>query len=231
MRKLVVGDIHGCNRALLQCLERASFNPAKDRLISLGDACDRGPEVREVLDTLIGIKNLVFILGNHDKWALDWFEEGLKPELWLSQGGLQTMASYGGSPEEAGKVPEAHIEFLRNAPCWHEEDNRLFVHGGFRPEIPLSKTNPEILIWDRELLQMALDDPKKKMTPYLEVFVGHTPTMTFPPAYGTKPLHGADVWGIDTGAGCGGCLTIMDVETKEYWQSDPVARLYRDLDM
>jgi serine/threonine protein phosphatase 1 len=33
---------------------------------------------------------------------------------------------------------------------------------------------------------------------------------------------------MDTGAGWAGKLTIMDVQTKEYWQSDPVQSLYPD---
>ena len=36
-RTLVVGDIHGAYKALLQVLERACFNPQTDTLIALGD--------------------------------------------------------------------------------------------------------------------------------------------------------------------------------------------------
>lgn len=226
MRKLVVGDIHGAHKALMQCLERADFDPDKDHLISLGDVCDRGPEVKQVVDELLLIKNLTYILGNHDKWAMDWFEENAQPELWIQQGGLATMKAYGGAPDKRPNVPDAHIRFFRDALYWYETDNRLFVHGGFKPEIPLSKTNPELFIWDRDLLQFALENPKKKLTPYKEVFVGHTPTTLFPPSYGTQPLHGADVWAIDTGAGCDGCLTIMDIKSKEFWQSDLITDLY-----
>jgi len=226
MRKFVIGDIHGTHKALMQCLERSSFNRSKDLLISLGDVCDRGPEVRQVIDEFLAIKNLIFILGNHDAWTLDWFEKGAQPQMWLAQGGLETMSSYGGSPDKEGAPPAEHIQFLKDAHYWHVDDNRLFVHGGFKPEIPLSKTNPEVFIWDRELLQIALEYPQKKLTPFKEVFVGHTPTMSLPPSYGMEPVHGNDVWGIDTGAGCGGCLTIMDVETKEYWQSDLISKIY-----
>ncbi|MBM3246586.1 MAG: hypothetical protein FJZ13_04585, partial [Candidatus Omnitrophica bacterium] len=35
-----------------------------------------------------------------------------------------------------------------------------------------------------------------------------------------QPIHVCNVWNIDTGAGWSGKLTIMDVDTKEYWQSD-----------
>jgi len=34
-----------------------------------------------------------------------------------------------------------------------------------------------------------------------------------------KPRHYCNVWMIDTGAGVGGVLTIMDVATKQFWQA------------
>jgi serine/threonine protein phosphatase 1 len=36
----------------------------------------------------------------------------------------------------------------------------------------------------------------------------------------------ACVWNIDTGAAFTGPLTIMDVDSKAYWQSEPLEVLY-----
>ena len=66
MRTLVIGDIHGANRALKQVLSLSNFDNEKDTLISLGDIADGWGEVPECVDTLLGIKNLVAIRGNHD---------------------------------------------------------------------------------------------------------------------------------------------------------------------
>ena len=44
MRRLVVGDIHGGYKALMQVLERANFDQ-NDMLITLGDLCD-GCQIR-----------------------------------------------------------------------------------------------------------------------------------------------------------------------------------------
>ncbi|ULT39931.1 hypothetical protein KRR40_34415 [Niabella defluvii] len=41
-----------------------------------------------------------------------------------------------------------------------------------------------------------------------------------------QPLNAFNIWNLDTGAGSSGRLTIMDVDTKEYWQSDPLNELY-----
>jgi serine/threonine protein phosphatase 1 len=36
----------------------------------------------------------------------------------------------------------------------------------------------------------------------------------------------ATVWNVDTSAAFKGPLTIMDIETKEFWQSEPLPNLY-----
>ncbi|MBL2109540.1 serine/threonine protein phosphatase, partial [Klebsiella pneumoniae] len=40
----VVGDLHGCHTLLMNELERVSFDPLCDLLISVGDLIDRGAE-------------------------------------------------------------------------------------------------------------------------------------------------------------------------------------------
>ena len=41
-------------------------------------------------------------------------------------------------------------------------------------------------------------------------------------------MHRCNVWNLDTGGGYEGRLTIMDIDTKEFWQSDFVNTLYSD---
>jgi serine/threonine protein phosphatase 1 len=41
-----------------------------------------------------------------------------------------------------------------------------------------------------------------------------------------KPMKAANIYNLDTGAGRTGRLTIMDIESKKFWQSDPVRELY-----
>ena len=56
-----------------------------------------------------------------------------------------------------------------------------------------------------------------------EVFVGHTQTATWDLGV---PIIADKLVMIDTGAGFKGRLTLMDVETKDFWQSDKLSRLY-----
>jgi serine/threonine protein phosphatase 1 len=218
MRRFVIGDIHGRVAALEHCLALAGFNREEDLLISLGDVCDRGEHTRESLDLLLQIKNLVYILGNHDHWFLEWALSGGQNIAWTAQGGRKTIRSYGGGP-----VPEEHIRLLQKAPLWYllDNDTRLFVHAGIDPEKALEEQSETDLLWSRQLVQRAMeviDDPGvESLTPYKEVYVGHTPTINYD---FTVPLFIKGVWMMDTGAGWWGKLTIMDVDTKEYWQSD-----------
>ncbi len=67
-RKLVIGDIHGGFKALIQVLERAEVTP-DDQLIFLGDYVDGWSESSQIihfLTELSGKQECIFIKGNHD---------------------------------------------------------------------------------------------------------------------------------------------------------------------
>jgi serine/threonine protein phosphatase 1 len=217
-RTFVIGDIHGACKALTQCLERSGFDNEIDHLICLGDVCDGWPETRQSIDALLRIKNLTYILGNHDFWTLDWMREGVDDVTWTEQGGAATIQSY------TEKVPIEHIEFLERAkPYYIHHHDKLFVHAGIDWRVPIEKQTMQVLLWDRKLAQMAMmyhmRDPNTKLTGYDEVFIGHTPIVA-------PPMRMCEVWFMDTGAGWSGQLSMMDINSKEVFVSDPVPRLY-----
>ena len=92
---------------------------------------------------------------------------------------------------------------------------------------------PKLFSWDRTLWETALalntSIPKdssfypKRLTLYHEIYIGHTPVTKINE---TVPIHKACVWNVDTGAAFKGPLTIMDVDSKEFWQSEPLNELY-----
>ena len=67
-RDFAVGDIHGCFAHLSRSLEAIGFDASVDRLFSVGDLVDRGPESDQVLEWL---EKPWFhsICGNHDFMA------------------------------------------------------------------------------------------------------------------------------------------------------------------
>ena len=89
-RDFVVGDLHGCYNALKKLLEKVDFNTKKDRLISVGDLIDRGPDSIKCLELL---KKPWFycVLGNHEDILIKYLENipQKKPydEEWLNEMG------------------------------------------------------------------------------------------------------------------------------------------------
>lgn len=66
----VIGDIHGHFFLLERLLERIGFDPAYDRLLSVGDLVDRGPDSHRATEFL---RQPWFhaVRGNHEKMMLD----------------------------------------------------------------------------------------------------------------------------------------------------------------
>jgi serine/threonine protein phosphatase 1 len=218
MRRFVIGDIHGASIALKQCLERSDFDYRNDHLIALGDVCDGWPETREAIDELLKIKNLTYILGNHDFWTLEWMKYGMAEDVWLDQGGMATLRSYNHTPDPV------HMNFLDEALPFFQLDDKLFVHAGFDPLRPIEQQGIQTFLWDRNLSRIALDLYSKgihsRLTGYDEVYIGHTPV-----PFG-MPIHTGGVWLMDIGAGWSGVLSMMDIDTKDMYISDPVPTLY-----
>jgi serine/threonine protein phosphatase 1 len=221
---------------LRQVIERVELDSG-DRLIFLGDYVDGWSETPQVIDYLIeltGRFECVFIIGNHDMWCVEWLC-GLEPDPnWLYHGGQATVDSYRGVSEDHRL---RHILFFERMRPYHEDEHRrLFIHAGFSSlHGPAKEHFPSNYFWDRTLWEMALiaDNristkslfyPKRLML-YDEIYIGHTPTTN----YGEDmPMHRCNVWNIDTGAAFDGRITVMDIDSKRYWQSDIVQSLYPD---
>ena len=216
MRRFVIGDIHGRLDALKEVLDLSSFDYKKDLLICLGDVADGGPNTKECFDELLKIKNLIYVLGNHDYWFRMWFNTAEEARIWVSQGGRATIWSYGG---DVMNVPDTHKALLNyEAVPYHlTEDGLLFVHGGIKPGLPLEEQTSHFMMWDRDIIEYAKFQP----VPGVEtIFIGHTSTQLIANDEDrTKPIKYHNLWCLDTGVGWNGKLTIMDVDTEEYWQS------------
>jgi serine/threonine protein phosphatase 1 len=218
-RTFVMGDIHGEDYRLKECLKSVDFDYDNDTLIQLGDVVDRGYDVYECVEILMSIKNLIPIRGNHDEEWLIGLKTGQPTGLW-GQGGKETLASY----LDRKVNPEVHFEFFANQlPYYIDKNNNLFIHAGFNRHYPLVEQTELQYYWDRDLWLAALSFGKMREGGYKfkikdnfkEIFIGHTPTTYFD---STKPMQAANIWNIDTGSGKGGLLTIMNLETKEFNQ-------------
>jgi len=235
-RILVIGDIHGGLKAINQVFERAKVT-TDDTLIFLGDYVDGWSESPKVLDFLIALNtknNCVFIRGNHDDLLLNWLSESRDNLEWYKHGGESTVLAYANISVVKKQI---HIEFLKSLQNYYlDEQNRLFIHAGFTNINGIRyEFFPKLFYWDRTLWETALslDEsiPKnslfypRRLTLYDEIYIGHTPVTRIGK---TIPIQKACVWNIDTGAAFNGALTILDIDTKEFWQSDSLSKLYPD---
>lgn len=248
-RTLVIGDVHGSFRGLSQVLTRCKWQP-EDTIIQLGDVADGWSEVPECVDLLLSLPNVISIRGNHDVWCYDWFKYGDTPYLWTKQGGKATIDAY----NRTGKHQDPfHISFWEDQKDWYiDDENRLFIHGGWPyaepkqnfPEFHVGEISDMTLFklqaglnidgtglgsiakechWDVELLDAAkFSHPNgfKNLRLFKEIFIGHTSTQD------ALPHRYCNLWQMDTNAARGGVLTIMDVDTKQFWQSDRSRDLY-----
>ncbi len=233
-RTLVIGDTHGGLKALIQVLERANVTK-NDTLIFLGDYVDGWSESAQVVEFLIELEQkqpCVFIKGNHDVWCEEWLNFDIKNETWLKHGGKETISSY---QKLDFQNWQKHAMFLKKMPFYYiDQQNRLFIHAGFTsmhgPEKEFHQSN---FSWDRTLWEMALTIDEniqkdsifypKRFLLFHEIYIGHTPTLNY--NFDT-PMQGSNVWNIDTGAAFTGKLSILNIDTKEFWQSDALTELY-----
>ena len=233
-RTFVIGDVHSGLRALQQVLERAAIN-GEDRLIFLGDYVDAWSDAVETVDFLIQLRqshNCTLIRGNHDELCLEWLRGGADNPLWLQHGGGATLASYQKADADTKKK---HILFYESLSNFHlDNQNRLFLHAGFTNLKGIEyEYFPQTFYWDRTLWELAQSlHPNmtksdryypKRLSHYKEIYIGHTPISK---TGVSEPKRAANVWNIDTGAAFKGPLSMLDVDTKKVWQSDPVHTLY-----
>lgn len=230
----VIGDIHGGLKALKQVLERAKIT-RNDTLIFLGDFVDGWSESPQVLDFLMALEHThscIFIKGNHDDLLLNYLKTNTYNEEWFKHGGKSTVEAYQNCDEMTLKN---HIAFLERLKPYHLDDaNRLFIHAGFTnlKGVAFEFFKP-LFYWDRTLWEMALaldgnipvesDLYPSRLKLYKEIFIGHTPTTKINQKI---PVQKACIWNVDTGAAFLGSLTILNINTKEFFQSDPLPELY-----
>mgnify|MGYP006144348683 CR=1 FL=1 len=247
MRRFVMGDLHGAHSAMVQCLGRAGFDYENDHLIQLGDVADGHTGVFNCVEELLKVKNLIAIKGNHDVWFNEFIDTDFHPVFWQF-GGKGTILSYLEQKEgkkiciasgsgfktslNASDIPPSHREFFNSQKPYHlSEDGYCFIHAGFDRRIAFDRQKESNYYWDRLLWTEALASQQKgepasafeMATTFNKIFIGHTATTK----WGTdKPMTALNITNVDTGAGdTSGRRTIMDIDTGQYWQSDPILEL------
>jgi serine/threonine protein phosphatase 1 len=204
-RGFVVGDIHGCARALRVLVQEMDLT-SDDFVVVLGDAIDRGPDSRKVLDRLLDIDDaceLIFVLGNHEEMMLDAMR-GRNLDEWLRHGGNATMASYGGS---FNNIPEDHLDLLETAVRYWEGPTEICVHANLEPGVELKRQRSSWLRW-KKLIGLEYPHESGK-----RVICGHSGV-----SYAAPSVKNGWIC-LDTMAYGGGVLSALDLATGEILQA------------
>lgn len=215
MRKLAIGDIHGCLRAFDAILEEVDPQ-ADDLLVTLGDYVDRGPDSKGVLDRMLWLQGrcqFLSLKGNHDLMMLGASQDKEHFDEWLKSGGRETLASYKATEDWqsfAEAIPMTHWRFLSDH-CvpYHETNEHFFVHANVCPDLPLAEQPDYMLYWEK--LEMGTWCPHESGK---TMICGHSAQRS------GRPLVLDQAICIDTWVYGNGWLTCLDVDLEVYWQAN-----------
>lgn len=216
-RDYIVGDIHGNITKLIDHLKSIGFNvEGGDRLFSVGDLVDRGPESDQILQ-LIAEPWFHPVRGNHDDYVVrcDTVDIG----NWLQNGGIWFQRMIESEQKKFqdifSQIPIA-IELetsqgkigIVHADCVHNDFDAL-VHSLRNPQS--NKMLRDILnscMWSRSRYENRMFE-QKNVKGVRALVVGHTPI--------PKPEWVGNVFHIDTAgwhpSGYG--FTVIDAESLE----------------
>ena len=211
-RDLAVGDVHGHFSRLREALERVEFDPTRDRLFSVGDLVDRGPECEEVLDWLAQ-PWFHAVQGNHEALAIshvrgEWLDYAMYRAAgggWFLDLAESDQLRFAERFEQLPLALEVETEHgpvgLLHADCpltrWRDLLPLL-------AETPIPAKIREVCQWSR--LRLKEENPRG-VDDLRALLVGHTPVLD------VKVL--GNVWHIDTGGWSKGHFPLLDLATLE----------------
>lgn len=204
-RDFVVGDVHGEFDLLSEQMDRVRFDPALDRMFSVGDLVDRGPKSRDALNWMAQ-PWFHAIRGNHEDMAI-WYACGRWPEDNYRRNGGGWLIDL------PAKTRQAIAQAFLTMPIVIEVDTKEGAIGIVHAE-------PTGHNWGEFLKALESEDPCAQETALWArrrigardcstvsgvamIYVGHTPR--------ERPETLGNVRYIDTGAVYGGKLTMVQI--------------------
>lgn len=207
-RDFIVGDIHGCFTKLECELYNIGFNKEKDRLFSVGDLIDRGPESEKAIEYL-SYPWFFAVRGNHEQMAIDGYHShrGDPAALHLINGGgwfynlhendqRNTVVVFGDLPiAMTVKTKRGSFGITHAEPCSNDWLEALELISS------VDKYSIKKSIWGRDKLKSK---DKTNIKNVDHVYCGHTPI--------DNVITLGNTTFLDTGAVYkGGRLTILQV--------------------
>ena len=205
-RDFVVGDVHGCFSELLAELDQQGFDCHVDRLFSVGDLIDRGPESADVVDWLAR-PWFHAVRGNHEQMALDYLSGDLDADDYWSYGGAWFI--------ELSRPDQNRIAAqLAALPVVLEIETSSGLIGLVHGDCPFASWHDLVTSLDGDdallLAEICMSSRDRiierdatGVRDVAKVFVGHTPVVA--------PFSLGNVHYVDTGAVYGHKLTVSQI--------------------
>jgi len=247
-RTFVIGDIHGMRLEFEELVEKCGYRQDVDRLILVGDLCDRGPDsagcVRYAKE--IGAE---LAIGNHDDKYLRYRRHEQKKTHTGRKNYKNPMRLPPEKQEVWDSLTDDDLDYIESGkycvPVW--EYNALVVHAGVLPGPYPDRREREEYIFTRyvhkDTHRLLALGPNFSQPPdsiyWTEIYDGtativyghHVRSMT-EPIIETNDKGGRTI-GIDTGAPFGGMLTCVvfntdgseeyfHVQSKKTWRQHQV---------
>ncbi len=216
MRTIIIGDVHGCLDELLALVGKTRRDP-RDRIVLVGDLVAKGPDSPGVV-AWARESGADAVLGNHDAHVLR-----------VAAGDHIVRLPHRGVAES---LAPADLDWLRARPLWLRlgqlgDRERLVVHGGFVPGVPLDEQERDVVLNLRSI--DADGRPSKKLdgTPWAALWRGPEHVI-----FGHDAVRGLQrhpfATGLDTGCVYGNALTALVLPDGDL-VSVPAARAYAPL--
>ncbi len=201
-RDLVVGDIHGHFSRLRARLNEVGFDPRVDRLFSVGDMIDRGPESEQALEWL-DEPWFHAVRGNHEDYAVRY--RSVNRSNWSRYGGDWFLAL---DPKRQQHISERFAQLplamevataqgpvgILHADCPVPDWRRLDLR---------KRRMQDFCMWSRTRIQ---ERRESRVHGLRALVVGHTPL--------DEPTTLGNVIHIDTGGWTeDGNFTLLDIST------------------
>lgn len=150
-RHFVIPDIHGCGLTFNRLLDRVIRIQRSDTVFLLGDAIDRGPRSREVLDRIMGLQSAGYdirsLRGNHEQMLLDSCRDRGYFRMWMINGGHETLQSFG--VEDACEIPLQYRRLMESFTFFMEYGEFVMVHANLNFRMPDPFEDREAMLWSR----------------------------------------------------------------------------------
>lgn len=221
MRLLAIGDIHGCGTALHALLSALDLR-GDDKIITLGDYLNKGPETQFVFDQLLQLRDqdlLIPLLGNHELKMMAARQMGpirRDGSVLVDQNALNSYVAQG-AVGRLDDIPEQHWRFVEDA-ClhWVSTETHIFVHASLDADKSLVEQPQQALFWDKFRHQRPHCSGKT-------LVCGHTPQRD------GRPMNLGHSICLDTAACEGYWLTCLDVHSGEVWQTNQQRQVRRSI--